>query len=337
MKPAAGGKVPKARSLASALRAKPRGKTRVVCQRGVAEEGEPLDQLRAQEGLPSCARRRGPRSSRQGRHASSSGSTAPSTAAASSRASRRRSTSRATTTASSIMPGKYLESKSRAKPTNDPKCAQYKEESDDGQGAATYRYQVNCPNDQNLIYLQGRALTDEPVPFPPRENRRGHPRRGPLHPLQRPDRGHGREARGRGDRPRQGHEGEAARPVRPAEGGRHPRGPRRRHRDQATSPRPMPPSTASTSTRPTATCMTHVKFFYNKEYGGLMFASDHGLTQRLRGRGPRRLGHLPGRRARHGRADHGAEGAREQHDHALRHPPQHARLLGHDGQRAPAS
>src|SRR5688500_11193169 len=33
VKPAAGGKVPKARSLASALRAQPRGKTRVVCQR----------------------------------------------------------------------------------------------------------------------------------------------------------------------------------------------------------------------------------------------------------------------------------------------------------------
>jgi hypothetical protein len=33
VKPAAGGKVPKARSLASALRAKPPGRTRVVCQR----------------------------------------------------------------------------------------------------------------------------------------------------------------------------------------------------------------------------------------------------------------------------------------------------------------
>jgi hypothetical protein len=33
VKPAAGGKVPKPRSLASALKAKPPGKTRVVCQR----------------------------------------------------------------------------------------------------------------------------------------------------------------------------------------------------------------------------------------------------------------------------------------------------------------
>src|SRR3954452_24866016 len=34
VKPAAGGKVPKARSLASALKSKPGGKTRVVCQKG---------------------------------------------------------------------------------------------------------------------------------------------------------------------------------------------------------------------------------------------------------------------------------------------------------------
>ena len=34
VKPAAGGKVPKVRSLASALKAKPAGKTRVVCQKG---------------------------------------------------------------------------------------------------------------------------------------------------------------------------------------------------------------------------------------------------------------------------------------------------------------
>src|SRR5918998_4957376 len=34
VRPAAGGKVPKARTLGSALRAKPRGKTVVVCQKG---------------------------------------------------------------------------------------------------------------------------------------------------------------------------------------------------------------------------------------------------------------------------------------------------------------
>src|SRR5881392_3351346 len=34
VKPAAGGKVPKARSLASTLRSKPPGKTRVVCRKG---------------------------------------------------------------------------------------------------------------------------------------------------------------------------------------------------------------------------------------------------------------------------------------------------------------
>ena len=37
------------------------------------------------------------------------------------------------------MPGQYLEKKSRAKPKNDPKCADYRETSEKGQGAASYR------------------------------------------------------------------------------------------------------------------------------------------------------------------------------------------------------
>ena len=40
--------------------------------------------------------------------------------------------------------------------------------------------------------------------------------------------------------------------------------------------------------------MQRVKFFWNQEYGGLMFTSDHGLTAGLRGHGERRLRHLPG-------------------------------------------
>jgi hypothetical protein len=44
--------------------------------------------------------------------------------------------------------------------------------------------------------------------------------------------------------------------------------------------------------------MQRVKFFYNQEYGGLMFASDHGLTADCEGIRERRLGDLPGRRGR---------------------------------------
>jgi Right handed beta helix region len=71
-----------------------------------------------------------------------------------------------------ILPGLYTEPKSRAKPTNDPACAQYKITNDKNQtGAVSYAYQFHCPNDQNLIAVIGRSLTNVPVPQPPRLDR----------------------------------------------------------------------------------------------------------------------------------------------------------------------
>jgi hypothetical protein len=67
-----------------------------------------------------------------------------------------------------IMPGLYTEPNSRAKPTNDPACDQYEITNDKNQaGAVSYAYQYHCPNDQNLIAVLGRALTNIPVPQPP--------------------------------------------------------------------------------------------------------------------------------------------------------------------------
>jgi hypothetical protein len=73
-----------------------------------------------------------------------------------------------------IMPGLYTEPKSRAAPTNDPKCANLKEQNDFGNGAVSYRYQVKCPNDQNLVAVTGRAPAGNP-PQPPRDDRHGIP------------------------------------------------------------------------------------------------------------------------------------------------------------------
>jgi hypothetical protein len=71
-----------------------------------------------------------------------------------------------------ILPGLYTEPKSRARPTNDPACADLKITNDKSQtGAVSYAYQVKCPNDQNLIAVIGRALTNIPVPQPPRLDR----------------------------------------------------------------------------------------------------------------------------------------------------------------------
>jgi Right handed beta helix region len=78
-----------------------------------------------------------------------------------------------------IMPGLYTEPKSRAKPTNDPACANLKITNDKSQtGAVSYAYQVKCPNDQNLIAVIGRALTNTPVPQPPLLDRHNIPDAG---------------------------------------------------------------------------------------------------------------------------------------------------------------
>ena len=281
--PAAGGKVPKARSLASALRKSARGDTRVVCQRGSLKRAiRSINSaqnkgyvLRPSQGSKKISKRNARRLKRQNR--------------AFAKRCKFHSIQAAITRSGNndrviVMPGKYLEAQSRAKPTNDPACAKYKETSDDGNGAATYRYQAKCPNDQNLIYLQGRALTDDTVPNPPREDRHGLPDegkcircnlqidgtgakpedvvidlakdkkaklRGPSEPLKevgiRVDRADGFVIRN----VTAAHAAEHGIYIHETDGYR----------------------------------MQRVKFFYNKEYGGLMFTSDHGLTADCEGVG----------------------------------------------------
>jgi hypothetical protein len=80
-----------------------------------------------------------------------------------------------------VMPGLYTEPKSRAQPTNDPACDQYEITNDRNQaGAVSYAYQFHCPNDQNLIAVLGRALTNIPVPQPPLLDRHVIPDAGPC-------------------------------------------------------------------------------------------------------------------------------------------------------------
>ncbi len=74
-----------------------------------------------------------------------------------------------------VMPGHYREGPSRREPTNDPRCADMTQDNGSGGEAPSYRYQVTCPNDQNLIYIQGRKVPKKPPPEPPREEREGIP------------------------------------------------------------------------------------------------------------------------------------------------------------------
>src|SRR4051794_3889996 len=80
-----------------------------------------------------------------------------------------------------IMPGIYTEPQSRAAPTHDPNCAQYTITNDRGESnAVSYAYQFHCPNDQNLIAVLGRQPGANPPPNPPLSDRHGIPDLGPC-------------------------------------------------------------------------------------------------------------------------------------------------------------
>jgi hypothetical protein len=179
VRPAAGGKVPKIRSLASALKAKPPGKTRVVCH------GDSMRRLKR-------AIRRGRANGYDIRPTDHRTLTAK-RAAALLRINARlqemcayhqiqpavmasRNNDRVV-----VMPGLYTEPTARRKPTNDPACDKYEIQNDRNQtGAVSYQYQFHCPNDQNLIAILGRRPGKTPPPQPPRLDRHGIPDLGPC-------------------------------------------------------------------------------------------------------------------------------------------------------------
>jgi hypothetical protein len=177
VRPAAGGKVPKARSLASALNEGRVGETRVVCKpnsldllrrsiRRARRNGydiRPTDHrkltrkqarglLRINRGLAElCGYRQ----------------IQPAVTAS-------RNNDRVV-----IMPGLYTEPTSRAKPTDDRRCDRYEIQNDRNQaGAVSYKYHYNCPNDANLIAVMGRRPGRKPPPQPPRWDRHGVPDAG---------------------------------------------------------------------------------------------------------------------------------------------------------------
>ena len=82
-----------------------------------------------------------------------------------------------------VMPGIYLEPTARAQPTHDPACDEYRTDGDrpGSEGdALSYAYQLNCPNDQNLIAVMGREIGPGTDPVPPRHDRNGIPNLGPC-------------------------------------------------------------------------------------------------------------------------------------------------------------
>jgi hypothetical protein len=161
--PAAGGAVPKARSLASALKAKPPGKTRVVCQHGSLWRTKRQIAAARKNGVtyrPTETRKFSARKAKRllalnrkffkrcKFHEIQAAVTAS------------RNNDRVV-----IMPGVYTEESSRKIPAFPQECDKYRtNDSDHGAGAVSYEYQFHCPNAQALVAVIGRAKDTGPLP-----------------------------------------------------------------------------------------------------------------------------------------------------------------------------
>jgi parallel beta helix pectate lyase-like protein len=175
--PPAGGKAPTARTLASALRKKPPGRTLVVCKKNSLTLARRSIRTAVLEGYsirPSDHRTLKPKRARKLRRINKKlakrcrfDEIQPAATAA-------RNNDRIV-----IMPGLYTEPTARKQPTNDPACKRYTTNTEFGDpGALSYAYHVHCPNDQNLIAVMGRAVGSGKDPDPPRYNRHGIPNTG---------------------------------------------------------------------------------------------------------------------------------------------------------------
>ncbi len=177
VRPAAGGAVPKIRSLSSALQTKRPGTTRVVCRqdslsrlkRSIAAARKDGYDIRPTDHRSLSARqgRALMRTNRRLRRLCRYDEIQPAVTAS------------ANNDRVVVMPGLYTEPTARAQPTNDPACAQDLVKNDVGEtGALSYAYQSHCPNDQNLIAVMGRAVGPGSDPDPPFPDRRGIPNLG---------------------------------------------------------------------------------------------------------------------------------------------------------------
>ncbi|MBI5104294.1 MAG: right-handed parallel beta-helix repeat-containing protein [Solirubrobacterales bacterium] len=177
--PCAGGAVPKARSLSSALNRKAPGDTRVVCR--------PESLTLARQSI-ARARRQG-YDVRPTDHRTLSARQARLLLRINRRLYQRcryHEIQPAVTNSHNndrvvVMPGLYTEPTARAQPTHDKRCDPYKTHSDSGDpGALSHSYQLHCPNDANLVAVIGRGEGPGKDPDPAPEDRHGIPNLGPC-------------------------------------------------------------------------------------------------------------------------------------------------------------
>jgi len=164
--PPAGGKVPKARSLASAATGRGPGKVRVVCRATSLKLAKKSIAKAVRGGFrlrPSLPKRRlGAGKANKLRKINRALYSECAFRSIQKAVNRSRNNDRIV-----VMPGIYRERKSRRSPVNDPRCApDLLQEDQSGALTPSYEYQATCPNDQNLIYVQGRAVKGQPLASP---------------------------------------------------------------------------------------------------------------------------------------------------------------------------
>jgi hypothetical protein len=286
IRPAAGGKVPKARSLASALDASRPGQTRVVCKRdSMARVGRSIRAVRTQGYALRPTLKPHKLSAKRARRLRSLNK----------RFAKRcsyHSIQKAVFAAHNndfivVMPGTYSEPHSRKQPTNDPRCAKYLTDTDFGGGGPvglSYRYQWHCPNDQALINVLGRK-PGKGKPPPPQADRHGIPDLGPCVRCNL-------QIQGSGPRP----EDVVIDSGKVSAGNGGPSGVGSKKDVALKADRADGFVLKNVTVRHAAEHDVYVletdgyllerdKFFYAGEYGALMFASDHGLTENCEGVG----------------------------------------------------
>jgi hypothetical protein len=298
VKPAAGGEVPKARSLGSALRDSAPGETRVVCQPGSLARAKRLIANAESKGYrlrPSADRvkisaKRADSLMRINRELEGQCEYSEIQPAIFDSGNNDRVV---------VMPGIYKEPTARSQPTNDPACADLRQDSDHGTGAVSYRYQAECPNDQNLIAIIGREPSTEPEPsVNPETNRRGIPNAGKcircnlqlegsgpspssvIVEAGRAKSGNGGPARARKDVGIRGDrtDGIVIRNLLVRHAAEH----------------------GIYLIEVDGYRLDRVRLFWNEEYGILTFTSDHGLTQNCEAAGSGDAGYYPGAAAQTG-------------------------------------
>ena len=186
-----------------------------------------------------------------------------------------------------VMPGVYSEPHARKQPTNDPRCAKYLTDTDFGGGGPvglSYRYQWHCPNDQALINVLGRR-PGKGAPPPPQADRHGIPDLGPCVRCNL-------QIQGTGPRP----EDVAIDSGKVAAGNGGPSAVGSKKDVAVKADRADGFVLKNVTVRHAVEHDVYVletdgylldrdKFFYAGEYGSLMFASDHGLTENCEGVG----------------------------------------------------